>query len=138
MPLAIDFEWERDQAGYRVVPAPAPDRWSIAVDVYRLDKTAVPPERQDQATRAGLDAGGAQLPDALIMRRGGELVRHRPLERVPGLFRVFAGRARTKEGLLDFVNQFGPLTEKGQDPEGEPVGIGLSDAAIMRQLLGCD
>src|SRR5205085_8328910 len=40
--------------------------------------------------------------------------------------------------LLDFVNQFGPLTEMGHSTSGEPVELGLSDAAIMRHLLSSD
>ena len=139
MTIAIDIEWGRDPAGYDLVAAPPPNprRFSMPVVVFRQSPERLAPDRRLQALEAGLDTG-ATAGGELIVARSGGLVRERPFAKPFQVFRVFAGRARSKEGLMDFINQFGPLTEMAHSEPGEPVQIGLSDAAIMRHFLSCD
>jgi hypothetical protein len=125
----IDFEWERDREGYELLPGwlkDLPTNLIVPLDPVKGD-----------------DGGplAQPRPYGRIVRRGGELVRYRPFERTDGLFTVFLGavvrggnRVRT-EGLLDFVQRFGPLTRSGNGPVGEDVRIGLSEAEQMSELV---
>jgi hypothetical protein len=59
-----------------------------------------------------------------------------PLSKTDSLFKIFANIATTPQGVLDFVQRFGPLTEGGWDPKiGEDVNLVISNADHMRQLL---
>jgi hypothetical protein len=59
-----------------------------------------------------------------------------PLSKTDSLFKIFANIATTPQGVLDFVQRFGPLTESGWDPKiGEDVNLVISNADHMRQLL---
>jgi hypothetical protein len=114
-PLLLDIEWHRDAAGYRVRPAER--------------------GRSRPATNA-TDRRDAHPIHERIVRKGGELLAHRPFDANGGLLhRIFAVRARTKEGLLDFINDFGPLTAAGNDEGGEEVGYGLDVAVQMNEWL---
>jgi hypothetical protein len=121
MPLfSIDFEWWRDDRGYDYVPAasgtPAPSEMSPLYGAI-----------------SGLMSGRP----ARIVRRGGNLVPSRPFDQDIRLYRVFASLGITDEGLLGFVNRFGPLTEFGNDDTGEEVLFGRGHAESMRDLLSC-
>jgi hypothetical protein len=75
---------------------------------------------------------------ARIVPRGGKLVPYRPLEKDGGkLYRIFASLGSTDEGVFDFVNRFGPLTEEGNRECGEEVLFSLTNAASMRDVLSC-
>jgi hypothetical protein len=64
-----------------------------------------------------------------------DLLPSRPLERTNQLFKIFANAA-TPERVLDFVQNFGPLTWDGRDPKkGEPVHYATRDADHMQQVL---
>lgn len=79
---------------------------------------------------------------AQVVRKGGRLKQYRPLAKYRELFNVFA-KTRTPEGVLDFINNYGPLTNAGQDrvygsggkQRGEPVPEVLAHADMMRELL---
>jgi hypothetical protein len=123
MPLfSIDFEWQRDDAGYDYIPAasgtPSPSEMSPLYTI--ISEGLLVPGRP-----------------ARIVRRGGNLAPDRPFDRVNGLYRIFAGLGTTDEGLLDFVNRFGPLTEFGNGDTGEEVLFGRGHAETMRDLLSC-
>jgi hypothetical protein len=137
--IAIDFEWRRDELGYKLAPEPPPDPRSIRVPVARYERGTDPAivERLYKQARARFEASKAEGPDELILPRGGNLVSCRPLDQVDTLFAVFAGAGRSKQGLLDFVVRNGPLTSAGNSAEGESVRFGLKQARLMNDLLGC-
>jgi hypothetical protein len=125
--FSIDFEWLRDEAGYRYIPAalgnPEPSEMSPLYHAIAPIRAAV--------------SGGRP---ARIMRRGGKLVPYRPFEKDGGkLYRIFASLCSTGEEVpfLDFVNRFGPLTEFGNNDCGEEVIFAVSHASVMRDLLSC-
>jgi hypothetical protein len=52
------------------------------------------------------------------------------------LFMIFANIARTPQGVLDFVQRYGPLTYDGWDANrGDDVNLVISNADHMHQLL---
>jgi hypothetical protein len=125
--FSIDFEWLRDDAGYRYVPAapgnPEPSEMSPLYALIEPIRSAV--------------SGGRP---ARIVRCGGKLVPYRPFEKDGGkLYQIFASLCWTGEEslLLDFVNRFGPLTEFGNQDCGEEVLFAVSAASVMRDLLYC-
>jgi hypothetical protein len=60
----------------------------------------------------------------------------RPLSSTDSLFRIFVHMATTPDGVLEFVQRYGPLTEAGGDPDlGDDVRLVISSAEHMRQLL---
>jgi len=60
----------------------------------------------------------------------------RPLASTDSLFRIFANMASTPDGVLDFVQRYGPLTDDGWDAtKGDNVNLAISNADHMRQLL---
>jgi hypothetical protein len=51
-------------------------------------------------------------------------------------FRVFANTVTDEGGALDFVTQYGPLTQAGRDPEhGDYVNVVIHQALMMRQVF---
>jgi hypothetical protein len=73
-----------------------------------------------------------------IVPISGKEVPLRPLETrgVDILARVFANRATTPEGALDFIKRFGPLTRLGRDKDlGEPVSAVIQQAKAMKEML---
>jgi hypothetical protein len=85
------------------------------------------------------DPKGYHLNDtrSLVVRngvRGDELVHCQPLDSSQTLFRIFANEATTPEGVLDFVQRYGPLTYGGND-DGDGVGEVIRRAEIMRDTL---
>jgi hypothetical protein len=157
MPLDIDFEWQRDEAGYRLVsvgrsprsqsPTEAVARYAqglgqiisalgqhapaLAANVANVSQS----QKSSQERPHEVSRVEVALPvHERIVRRGGKLVTYRPFEKVNGLFRVFASLARTKEGLLDFVQRFGPLTPAG-NVIGEDVQAGLITGQLINSFL---
>jgi hypothetical protein len=66
----------------------------------------------------------------------GDLLLLRPLNTTDVLFKIFAKTATTPEGVLNFVQRFGPLTWDGWgETGGEPVSYAISDADHMRRVL---
>lgn len=60
----------------------------------------------------------------------------RPLSSTDSLFRIFARMATTPEGVLDFVQRYGPLTWAGWDAtKGEQVALVIQHARHMSQIL---
>jgi hypothetical protein len=103
--LAIELEWWRDPGGYRLV------------------------ERTRRAGGTFL-SGLADTQERLIVRGGGELRPYHPLAEFPGLFSVFANKARNADGVLEFIGLFGPLTEGGLK-RGEDVARCIEHANAM-------
>ena len=119
----IDFEWWRDTAGYRYVPAdPGKPKLSEMSALYKI----IEPLMQGKGR------------PARIVPCGGKLIPCRPLEKGGDkLYRIFASLGSTDEGVFDFVNRFGPLTEEGNRECGEEVLFALGHAASMRDVLSC-
>jgi hypothetical protein len=118
--FSIDFEWWRDDAGYRYVPAapgnPEPSEMS---PLYQIIAPLI-------------RSGGRP---ARIVPCGGKLVPYRPFDKPIGLYRLFANWVRTGERLLDFVNRYGPLTADGNRETGEETIFALTAASSMRDIL---
>ena len=119
----IDFEWWRDEAGYRYVPAgsvkPKPSEMSA---LYSIIEPIM--QRKGRPAR--------------IVPCSGKLQPYRPFEKDGGkLYQIFANLGSTDEGLFNFVNRFGPLTEEGNRECGEEVLFAFSHAASMRDALLC-
>jgi hypothetical protein len=71
-----------------------------------------------------------------IVRRGGELEPFHPIERTNSLYLVFAKSARNAQGLMSFMNEFGPLTDRGLDQScGESVPETVNEAQMMDDLI---
>jgi hypothetical protein len=123
--FSIDFEWLRDDAGYRYVPA-APGDAVCSVEGALGDLLP-------------LSLGGEPSRRNRIVRRGGQLLPYRPFEHTGGvLHRIFVNLGNSVEGLLEFFTRFGPLTQEGLDPNcGEDIRFALSAAEAMRDLLSC-
>jgi hypothetical protein len=83
------------------------------------------------------DPKGYHLTGQRVVRNGGhrdQLVLCQPLDTSQTLFRVFANEATTPEGVLDFVQKYGPLTMYGND-QGDRVPEVIRRAEIMRDTL---
>jgi hypothetical protein len=121
---AISFEWKRDPQGYRLVgDAPSLTR-TAPLSAFHLPLGETQPSR---------DASRQQR----IVRRGGQLVPYRPLDEFGFLFKHFVNAASDAQGLLRFVEKFGPLTPTGLKTEqGDPVTPLLEHATVMREYLG--
>jgi hypothetical protein len=89
----------------------------------------------------------AQRPGDCIVANGGKWIPYRPLERFDSLYVVFAN-VKTSAELLEFINNFGPLTpvgfasgELGPEPIpggatwGDDVSYGLRQARLFREIL---
>ena len=71
---------------------------------------------------------------ARVVGKGGSLRSYRPLNKFPELFNIFAKISRTPEGVLDFINEFGPLTRVREERENSVPAV-LDDADMMQELL---
>ena len=107
----IELEWKRDSKGYRLKPA--------------VPATA--------AAAATLVLGGEGEPERIV-RDGGKLESYRPTAQYDRLFVNFANISSV-DGLLGFVNQYGPLTGAGNDSVGDSVEELLRQARDMKRLI---
>src|SRR5262245_39094337 len=55
------------------------------------------------------DTKGYRLRRDRLVPNGGDRQFYRPLEDFPTLFKIFTAKCRSKKGVVDFVNKFGPL-----------------------------
>ena len=61
---------------------------------------------------------------------------YNPLEKVPDLYLIFARQCTKHDGVVDFVNRFGPLTVSGLDPyHCDVVKLVVENAASMHRVL---
>jgi hypothetical protein len=135
--LQIEFEWWRDAKGYRLVSL-----WSSTTAI----QTSSPSGVILSATGEILPGTNVVLPATLlsgdlskpqrIVRCGGSLISYRPLITFDGLFRQFANAPPAPEGILDFIDRFGPLTRDGLDEkQGEDVSRLIEHTAAMSRIL---
>jgi len=112
----IDFTWHRDANGYRLIPEkPLPAR---RPGQSRMDQLL--------AMKSG------DLKGARVVGKGGPLKPYRPLDKFPDLFKMFVKIPRTPEGVLEFINKFGPLT---LSIHGDSVPAVLNVADMMQKRL---
>jgi hypothetical protein len=118
--LLINFEWQRDAAGYRLVPDEKPSKPEDTLVFHPLGNRVVSEEKPLR-----------------LMRLGGKLISYRPLDSFEMLFKIFANDVRTPRDVLDFAEKFGSLTVEGIEKEvGEPVYGTVVHAEAMREFLG--
>jgi hypothetical protein len=118
--MPVEFEWPCDENGYRLVAVDPRDDWSRVLD--SIQKRATP---RSHPTRER------------IVPAGGKLITRRPLDEAGGkLHRRFMRLGQTREGLLQFTRQYGPLTLHGNKAAvGEDVQLGLTQASLMNELF---
>jgi hypothetical protein len=128
----ISLEWSRDALGYHLVeatpPAPTPNTL-LALQQGLIVPDLTFPELWRASSRA--DPGQPER----IVRAGGSLVPYRPTETLDLIFREFLNADPTAEGVLDFINRFGPLTRSGNKEEGEPVTPVIDALRGMTELV---
>ena len=121
--LFIDFEWWRCPKGYRLAPAEAP-RKSEPV-MHPVFGRPVP------VSLLGGDPGKPQR----VVPIDGRRVGYRPLERFGVLYRAF-GYINTPDAVLNFIGNYGPLTQNGLYPShGADVEFVLDQAQMFRSYL---
>jgi hypothetical protein len=114
--LSFDFTWYRDPKGYRLIPAKP-----LAL-------------RKGQSIR---DASPDDIQPARIVRNGGALQSYKPLvdeflsSRVVEEFMA----AASEQGMLKFVEKFGPLTRDGLRGKGEIVSALIDQAKDMEEVI---
>src|SRR5690349_6140882 len=107
----IDFDWQRDAAGYRLAgPEPA---------------------KRGETLLTGNPARPLR-----VVGCSGKLVPIRPLERSGDrrLYVAFAG-VDNAEALLAFIGLHGPLTRAGLGSGGQEVAGALEHAGVMRKVI---
>jgi hypothetical protein len=148
--VAIGFSWRRAASGYRLI---GPDD-SHNIGLIGGLQDGIPEEGFIMGFREimGVDRFREHLekPQWRSSQRiipnlpCGQIEKYEPLERFPRLFAYFASIPKTPEGLLDFVNKYGPLSHYGafvhDDPKsvkwgGDVVEYFLDMARIMEQML---
>jgi hypothetical protein len=117
--ILLNFEWQRDTAGYRLVPDEKPSQPEDTLVFHPLGIRVVSEKKPQR-----------------LMRLGGRLRSYRPLDQFETLFRMFANNVRTQEDVLEFAEKFGPLTVDGLDEEvGERAYDTVAHAEAMREFL---
>jgi hypothetical protein len=132
--LEIDFEWYLDPEGYQLLaaeePKPVTSRNALGAIMrgeFTVSQVAFPPWLASQPV---------SLKPERIVRHGGDLQPYRPLQRFDSLFQIFANSGTSADGVLHFIERFGPLTQTGLDPKvGEPVSLVISHAEAMSRIL---
>jgi hypothetical protein len=109
--LTFDFTWYKHAGGYRLIPAkPLPRRQSP------------------------LDFRFEDIQPARIVPKGGPLKEYRPLKS-DILFDHFIRTAKSEDGVLEFINAYGPLTSDGLRKGGEVVPAIIDAAKEMSEVL---
>jgi hypothetical protein len=126
--LQIEFDWYCDAAGYDLVES----KWPVKA----RSRHRTPAALLGMALPTHIGSGGQAGKLLCIVRRGGELKRYSPLRKFNNLFEQFARKVVSPESLLDFINQYGPLSRYGLDSQfGENVGFMLENAKAMNMVL---
>jgi len=112
--LTLDFTWYRDPKGYRLIPAKLP-KLRPGQSINDVPMREIEPDR--------------------IVRNGGKPQPYRPLE-IPALFDRFIKMATTENGVLEFVQKFGPLTKNGRWGKGDIVPDIIDHAEAMARGHG--
>jgi hypothetical protein len=120
----IDLDWYRDRAGY-----------ALRAAEESRSMPAQPAQGATLLASAPITIAVPRRPERII-RRGGELMPYRPLDKYERLYAVFAKDAVTPPGALEFVEKFGPLTRHGLNQnEGDDVRNIIAHATQIGRLL---
>jgi hypothetical protein len=111
--FVFDFTWYKDPKGYRLIPAKP----------LKLRKG-----------QSMLDVIATDIQPARIIRKGGALQHYQPLK-IPNLFRKFIDMSRSDEGVLKFVETYGPLTHDGLRRNGDIVPALIDQAEEMFEVI---
>jgi len=107
--LTFDFKWYKHAGGYQVVPA-------------KLLRERV------------LDARPDEIEPAKIVPKGGRLESYSP-HVDETLFEYFLDKAKSERGVLEFVTNYGPLTNNGLRKGSEVVQKIIDAAKEMEDVL---
>jgi hypothetical protein len=114
--LMIHLDWERDAAGYELLPEEARS------PVHGITESLL---------------GAASALPMRVVPRGGKLVAYRPLD-LDELYARFAA-VYSPEDVVDFINKYGLLTKLSSSPGiGDIVPEVLDHAAAFRSFLSYD
>jgi len=78
-----------------------------------------------------MNAPMRQIEPARVVRNGGELQSYRPLQHFENLFDRFINTATSENGVLEFIQKFGPLTHNGLQGKGDIVPDIIEQARAM-------
>jgi hypothetical protein len=112
--IKVEFELTRDAKGYRVIDGEEAKNMPVVAALLNHANPGKPP---------------------WIARVGGKLVRIGPLNKFETLYKIFAERARTPEGAVNFIRTYGSLTLAGQNSIGDSIPFVINDAKLMYELL---
>lgn len=131
MPSDILVEWQRDARGYRLEDPPATPRNELLGDLPYMPPSVLLPE----GFLARRPSDGA--PTTRIMRVGGSLVPCAWPLSLDAALQAFVNKPATPEGMLEFVNGFGALTNSGNIMGiGQPVAEAIELHAGMTSMVG--
>jgi hypothetical protein len=127
----LNFTSHRDAKGYRIVGEVPPPRRRRSLDEHLNERLGNVPSGRLGRVRAYGTTGGEWI-SGQIVGAGGKMEKL-PLEQYPRAFEQFAA-VRTPAQLVDFVTNFGPLT----DAEHQAVITLLDEAQQMRECMTAD
>jgi len=82
-----------------------------------------------------LDLPPRDIQPARIIRNGGALQAYRPIEAFPNLFRYFMAMPKSEDGVLEFIQTYGPLTYEGMQGDGDVVPAVIDEAVNMSKTV---
>ena len=149
----IGLEWWRDARGYRleklalneeaISASPLPIAARVSAQLFLLEMRALDGQSATPSAREPI----ISLPEGWwvnqpfvkpqrILRAGGSLIPYRPVEMLDQIFNAYINTEPTPEGLLGFINRFGPLTRRGLDENfGEPLDFAINNLKCTVSLI---
>jgi hypothetical protein len=125
--LSIDFGWQRDAKGYRLVEA----------EPAREGEPWIHPQHPEWGPQPPPMAMYTPERPQRVIGISGELEAIRPLERQKGknLFVTFANIAPSGGGVCEFVARHGPLTKVGFAESGQSVPEAIERSQAMKSFI---
>jgi hypothetical protein len=126
--LLIDFEWQRDTGGYKLVDA----------EPWRPGEPFIHPLHPEWGPQPASLLSGTLAKPLRVVGSSGRLEKIRPLNGSRGgtLFATFANSAVNPRGVLAFIKCYGMLTKMAAATGEEPVPEVIEHAQAMRSLIG--
>jgi len=123
--LLIDFKWQPDREGYRLADA----------EPERLGDPYIHPLHPEWGPQPPQLMMRSPAKPQRVVGRSRRCEKIQPLDGPRGgsLFATFANAATTPEGVLDFINLYGPLTT--METGYEPVPWVIEHAQAMRDFI---
>ena len=125
--LLIDFAWQRNPRGYRLVDA----------EPERPGEPFIHPLHPEWGLQPPTLLCGTPAKPQRVVGLSGRCRIIRPLEGLGGdsLFATFANTAISPNGVLNFINRYGPLTTMALEAGHEPVPGVIQRAKAMRDFI---